>query len=300
VRVIASLASRQHGVVARRQLLESGVSRRTIEGALVRGALHPVHLGVYSAGHAVLGFRGRWMAAVLASGPDSVLSHRAAAQLWDLLEWTRPALEVTRPRNFRRRPGIAAHRSTLPGDERTSVDGIPVTSVPRTILDLAAVLGRSKLERAMNEAEVRGLTDRLSLPDLLERHPRRRGAATLRSILDRGSGRGVPVNDLEGSFAALIASHGLPSPRFNGDLAVRGRFIRPDAMWVREKLIVELDGRAVHGTVRAFETDRERDRLLVSEGWRVIRVTWRQLREDPLAVAADLRAALGPATASTL
>ncbi len=181
------------------------------------------------------------------------------------------------------------------------VDGIPVTSVPRTILDLAGVLDREGLERAINEAEVRGLRDRLSVSDLLERHPGRRGSAALRVIFgDSTTGRGVTANEFEGEFARLVAAHGLPSPRFNADLSIRGRFLKPDAMWEREKLIVELDGRATHGTRQAFESDRARDRLLLLEGWRVARVTWLQLRDSPEAVLAELRELLTQAAASTL
>ncbi len=203
-RVIAALAEQQHGVVARRQLGSLKLGRRAIEERLARGRLHPIHRGVYAVGHTVLSDKGRWIAAVLASGPGAVLSHRTAAQLWRL---TRRSirLEVTRPGYFRRRPGITAHRSSLPEDERAALDGIPVTSVPRTILDLAAVLDRRQLERAMNEVEVRGLTDRLSVPDLLSRYPRRRGTAALRAILGKEAAvRGVTVNDFEGLFAALI------------------------------------------------------------------------------------------------
>jgi very-short-patch-repair endonuclease len=181
----------------------------------------------------------------------------------------------------------------LPADERTVVDGIPVTSVPRTVLDLAAVLPKQRLERALNEVEVQGLTDRLSIPDLLARYPRRRGSAVLRSLLGEGAAaRGVTKNDFEERFAALVDSHGLPKPRFNADLAIRGRFFSVDCLWANERLIVELDGGAVHGTPRAFESDRERDRLLLADGWRVMRVTWRQLRDQGAAIASDVRKAL--------
>jgi very-short-patch-repair endonuclease len=173
------------------------------------------------------------------------------------------------------------------------VDGIAVTTVSRTILDLAAVVPRRQLERALNEAEVLGLTDTLSVPDLLGRYPRRRGAAVLRALLDDDAApRGVPHNDLEERFAALIERKGLSRPRFNADVVAGGRFFSVDCLWREQGLIVELDGRAVHGTRKAFESDRERDRLLIAEGWRVMRVTWRQLRDQDAAVAADLRRAL--------
>lgn len=292
-RLLAELGRRQHGVVARAQLLERGVSRRAVEVRLQRGSLHPLHRGVYAVGHGKLTMRGKWMGAVLAGGPGAALSHRSAAALWRI----RPRgseIEITRPKKFRGRPGIAAHCSALPADEVTMIDGVPVTTVPRTIFDLASMATMRQVERAFNEAEVRQLRDSLSIPDLLERYPGRRGAAVLRAIVgDEAKFSGVTRNDFEERFAHLVDAHGLPRPRFNADIAVRGRFFEADALWTGAKLIVELDGRAAHGTKRAFETDRERDRLLQADGWRVVRVTWRQLRDGEAAIAADLRAILG-------
>lgn len=146
------------------------------------------------------------------------------------------------------------------------------------------------LERAMNEAEVLALTSRVSVRELLDRYPRRRGAAALRRLLDEGAeSRGITKEELEARFAAVLAAHGVPAPRRNADIAVRGRYFNIDCLWRRERVIVELDGRAVHGTDRAFESDRQRDRLLLVEGWRVMHVTWAQLRDEPDAVIGDLR-----------
>jgi hypothetical protein len=176
-------------------------------------------------------------------------------------------------------------------DEVEEVDGIPVTSVSRTLFDLAGVIGRREIEQALNEAEVRRLTSRVSLPALLERYPRRRGAASLRALL-RDASSGVTRSELEERFATLIESHGIPKPRRNADVAVRGRFFKADCLWQRQRVIVELDGRAVHGTAQAFEADRKRDRLLVGEGWKVFHLTWLQVRDDAAEVVADLRRAL--------
>ena len=172
------------------------------------------------------------------------------------------------------------------------MDGIPVTSIHRTLLDLAGVLTRRRLERALNEAEVRRLTDRLSLPALLARHPRRRGAATLRELLAERRHVDVTRNDFEEQFLALLDRNRLPRPRMNASLWIRGRFFEPDCLWRERRLMVELDGREVHATDAAFEDDRERDRILLAEGWRTARVTWRQLRDQPDEVIADLRRAL--------
>jgi very-short-patch-repair endonuclease len=230
------------------------------------------------------------MAAVLSAGPAAVLSHRSAAQLWQLLPFSPIAAEVTRPTRFRSRAGICGHCCLFLPDEITEVQAIPVTTVPRTALDLAAISSKRQIEKALNEIEVRGLTDRLSIPDLLARYPGKQGTAMLRAAqADQERPSGVTRNEFEDRLVALLDRIDLPRPRLNADVAVRGRFFEADCLWAEQRVIVELDGRAVHGTRRAFEKDRERDRLLQAEGWRVIRITWRQLRDDAPAVIADLR-----------
>ena len=164
-----------------------------------------------------------------------------------------------------------------------------MTSPFRTLFDLAGMLSRRQLERALNEVEVRRLTDRTSLHELIGRHPRRGGVKVLRELLASKQPGGVARNDFEEAFVALLDEQRLPRPRLNATLALRGRFFEPDCMWERQRLLVELDGRAAHGTERAFERDRERDRILLVEGWSSARVTWLQLRDEPEAVAADLR-----------
>ncbi len=138
----------------------------------------------------------------------------------------------------------------------------------------------------------------MSLSELLLRHPRRHGAANLRPLLDAGAHVGITRSELEERFLALVDAQGLPHPRLNADLAIAGRFFQVDCLWADRRLVIELDGRSVHGTLLAFEQDRERDRLLVADGWRVARITWRQLRDDAPAVAADLRRLLHRVTAA--
>lgn len=229
------------------------------------------------------------MAAVLACGPEAVLSHRSAGQLWRLIPRAPALPEITRPRTSRRREGIVCHRAPVPDEETDVVDGLPVTSPFRTLFDLAAMLSKRQLERALHEAEVARLTDRVSLPQLIERYPGRRGVAKLRLLLAAPEPAGITRNEMEELFVALIDTHDLPHPRLNPTLALRGRLLEPDAMWPAARLLVELDGRAVHGTRRAFESDRQRDRILLAEGWRSLRLTWRQLQDEPAAIAADLR-----------
>ncbi|HEX7280019.1 MAG TPA: type IV toxin-antitoxin system AbiEi family antitoxin domain-containing protein [Solirubrobacterales bacterium] len=290
---IAELARRQHGMVARAQLGAMGMGEGAIEGRVKRGQLHPFHRGVYKVGYRRIGRSGEWMAAVLASGSGACLSHRSAARLWRLIppgaEWA----EITCPPPRRaRRNGIVCHEGAIAEDEREVVDEIAVTSPFRTIFDLAAILDLRELERAFHEAEVQGLRDRVSLPMLLERYPGRRGARSLRAILGSEEPVGVTRNDFEEAFLALVDARGLPRPRMNADLAVRGRFFEIDALWEQRRVAVELDSRSVHGAKKRFESDRQRDRILVAEGWNTMRVTWRQLQKEPDEIAADLSALL--------
>ncbi|MGH7497474.1 MAG: DUF559 domain-containing protein [Gemmatimonadales bacterium] len=230
------------------------------------------------------------MAAVLSAGPDAVLSHRSAGALWRILPPMSILPEVTRASRCQPRSGLRSHCCAMRPDEITHVDGVPVTSAPRTVLDIAELSTVHQVEKMLNELEVRGITDELSIPALLERYPRKRGTRKLRALLaDETAVRGVTRKKLEQRFSELLESTDLPRPRLNADVAVRGRFFEADCLWADQRLIVELDGRAVHGTSRSFEKDRERDRLLQSAGWRVVRITWRQLREDAPALIADLR-----------
>jgi hypothetical protein len=232
------------------------------------------------------------MAAVLAAGEGAVLSHRSAAMLWGIRDSARSRIDVTAAKGVHSRSGISIHEAVLPADEVTAKDGVPVTTPPRTLLDLAAVAPRA-VERAINEAEVLRLTDHLSLADLVARHPGRRGVAAIRRVLDAGvAGATVTRSRLERAFLEFLDRAGLPRPEVNAHLEISGTLTEVDVVWRSARLIVELDGFAAHGTRRAFERDRARDRALQAAGWRVIRITWRQLHERPDVLAAELRALL--------
>ena len=230
------------------------------------------------------------MAAVLAGGPGAVLSHRSAAAHWGIRP-DNPSIQVTSARRRRSRRGLSFYRSYLPHDEVTTHAGIPVTTVPRTLFDLAAVVSKGQLNRAVSEAEIRRLWDPLSLNDLLTRHPRRPGAAALRAVLAT-PGANITRSDLEDLFLRLLEAARLPRPEANVLIEVNGVWIEVDCIWREQRLIVELDGHATHSTRSAFESDRARDRALIAAGWRVMRITWRQLCNEPGALADDLRAAL--------
>jgi predicted transcriptional regulator of viral defense system len=182
---LADLAARQYGVVARGQLLRLGLEPGAIGRRLRGGRLHRLHPGVYAVGHRLIPREGRWMAAVLASGPDAVLSHWSAAALWGIRASSRERIDITVSHRTRSSPLIHRHISSVPDDERTLEEGIPVTTVPRTIFDLAAPESADVIQNLLREAEHLELWDRLSLRDLIERYPARRGVRTVRLALER-------------------------------------------------------------------------------------------------------------------
>ena len=291
--LLARGAEGQHGVVSRGQLSEWGLKASAIDRRLRLGRLHPLHPGVYAVGHRVISREGRWMAAVLACGPRAVLSHRSAAALWGVREPSGRAIEVTVATKSRSRGAIHRHFAALPPDEMTNHLGIPVTTVPRTIFDLAAVSSADAVEHALRESEYLRLHDRLSLPDLLARYPGRRGCGTIRECLrrraDLPAGRARSWLELE--FLPFLRRNGLPRPQLIVWLQVGGKSIQVDCLWPG-RVVVELDGFAGHGTRVAFREDRARDRRLRVAGYGVTRLAPEQLDEEPDEIAADLRALL--------
>jgi very-short-patch-repair endonuclease len=290
--LIAGLAERQHGVVAREQLVGLGIGADAIDGRLRAQRLLPLYRSVYAVGHRNRSRASRWMAAVLACGPGAFLSHQSAGAEWGVC---RPGslVHVTAGRKRRRRDGIVFHRCELPPDEVTTKNNIPLTTVPRTLFDLAAVLDRRQLERAVNEAEVLGLVDELSLPDLLERYPRRPGARNVRAVLDRRSaGSSYTRSDLEEMFLRFAAEAGLPRPETN--ISIEG--FEVDCVWREQRLVIEVDGWQTHRTRAAFEHDRHKLRILQAARWRCVPVTFLQLRDDPRGLARDVRRLLATAT----
>lgn len=293
-RAVAELAVRQHGVVARRQLGELGLGRRAIDHRVETGRLHVIFRGVYAVGHPGLSPDGHRMAAVLAGGEEAVLSHRSAAVLWGIRASGARAHELAVPAPRRSRPRLIQRRCNLASDEVTDVRGTPVTTVPRTLLDLAVVLGRRELRRALHEAEVRRLWDAVSLSTMVERHAGRRGAGVLRALLAEGEiGTRMTRSELEARFLQLVTDTRLPAPRSNLRLPLGGEAVEVDFAWPEHRLVAELDGHATHATRAGFERDRQRDRALAATGWRVVRITWRQLRDEPDQVIADLATMLG-------
>jgi predicted transcriptional regulator of viral defense system len=287
---IARVAAGQHGVVACWQLKRMGIGDDAVKLRIRNARLHRIYRGVYAVGHTVVPIRGQRMAAVLTAGGGAVLSDRDAAAEWSMLRKTSGRIHVTAPRALRPRRGLLLHCRRLPADEVTCLDGIPITTVPRTIFDLAATEPRRRVEQALHESEVQRLTDALSLPDLVERYPHTPGVRTIRAILaERGAGETITREGLVDLFLAFGDELRFPRPLTDYWITANGRSYECDAVYLEQRVIVELDGYATHSTRRKFESDRVRDRDLQLAGWIVVRVTWHQLRHERDALARDLR-----------
>lgn len=275
-------------MATRPDLLELGVTRRQIERRLESGRITALHEGVYLLAP-VAPPLAHELAAVLACGPGAVLSHASAGHVWSLIPHVPkpPRPEVTIPGRDVRPPRVRVHRvrSFGPG-ETTTHKHIPITTAARTLLDLAPTLEPRQLEQAMAEALRRRLTRPAALHSLLARCSGRPGVPKLRSLLE-----GNPAftrSELEERFLALVREASLPAPELNAALDP----YEIDFLWREERLALEADSWDFHSDRKAFEEDRRRDANLVARGYRVIRVTWRQIAEEPLAVIARVAAAL--------
>jgi very-short-patch-repair endonuclease len=241
------------------------------------------------------------MAAVLAAGTEAVLSHASAAALWGLTPSVPQPPDVTVPRSSRSTPCLRRHCSFLAPDEVAKKNAIPVTCVARTLFDMAGQSKPWEFERLVREAEFLKLPQAPSLTELYTRHPRRRGARLVRLTLEGLSefGSGATRSPLEDRFLRFVRRAGLPMPETNVRLQFAGVIYEVDCLWRKAGVIVELDGHMAHGTRAAFEGDRERDRRMQVAGWRVIRVTWRQL-QTPGPLARDLGKFLTPVNESAI
>lgn len=288
-RVIAAIATRQFGVLSHRQLLAAGVGVEALKWRLGTGRLHIIHRGVYAAGHRVLGARARWSAAVLACGRGAVLSHRDGGMLWGLVAFARGNIDVTVPveSGGGRHPGIRLHRTRyLPPDGVTRVDGIPVTSLARTLLDLSDVMGRAGLEHVLARASERRF-DLRTLGPFLDRHPGRRCAGVLHAIVEEQTVT-LTRSELERRFLALCTDHGLPRPLANQRL----HGLEVDFHWPEHGLVLETDGYAYHRTRAQLDADHARQNILVLAGMRVVRYSHGKVTHRAAEVAAELRRAL--------
>jgi predicted transcriptional regulator of viral defense system len=292
-RALATLAERQHGVVSLRQLIAIGFSRDAIDLRLDRWHLRLVHREVYAVGHAKLGRHGRWMAAVLAYGDRSLLSHRSAAELWGFARQPAGIVDVTAPQGRQgvgRRAGVFIHRGKLDPEDRTELSGIPVTTAARTLFDLAESVRLKQLESAWEEADRLSLLELTAVERVCDRGRGRRALKSIRLLLSQGRAAAESTHSpLESDFSHFCHEHRLPPPIFNA--LVIG--FEVDALWPAQHVIVELDGFAFHHHRAAFERDRARDSALQVAGYRTLHVTHRRLHGEPAIVATQIRTMLG-------
>jgi very-short-patch-repair endonuclease len=268
------LAEGQWGVVFRAQL-RGVVAPAAIDAWVRRGRLHVVHRGVYAVGHRVLGVEGRRLAAVLACGPGAVLSHRSAAAHSGLLASDQQRVEVTAPRGRHGAPGIRLHRArSLDARDTTTHEAIPITTVARTLLDLAATVRADRLERAYAQALHLRLYDHTAITDVIARANGHRGTTALAQATAREPK--LTKSDWETRLLTLIRNAGLPEPLVNHPLTAPDYgHCWLDFYWPQHRLVVETDSWHAHGTRAAFENDRARDAALQQTGLRVLRFTWR-------------------------
>jgi very-short-patch-repair endonuclease len=294
-RVIAGLATRQHGVVARWQLTSAGVTRDQIDWRLTLGRLHELHRGVYLVGHVATPQYAQEMAALLAFRLEAVLSHRSAAALWQLLPYpaTTPVWVTIAPERSAERPNIKTFRATLDRKDIRHRHRMALTSPPRTILDLAAQLGDETLERVVSEAAFHSLATESELHVQLKRNPHKRGNARLRRILDLPGGPKRTRSPAEVQMLRLLRRAGITG--FETNARIRGYEV--DFLWRELNLVVEVDGYDAHSGRWAFERDRVKIAHLQAHGLDVIPVTPRRLRDDPDGFVALLLGALERADA---
>ena len=283
----AWLADRQAGVASRRQLLELGVSDDAIRHRLRAKRWRAIHRGVYLVGVFSPSQRARWIAAILAAGPGSVLSHLSSAQAQELARERNVVGVTVSGRGARRLSGVVVHRvRRLDPADVTRVGGLPVTTVPRTLLDLAETESFDRLRKIAEEAERRELLDLAAIGACMKRNPGRRGLA----LLDRLLREYLPVDGanegIEREFQRFVAEYGFPQPQCN--VLVGGLLV--DFYWPEAKLVVELDSRGFHSHWSATERDHERDAKLMRLDIHTLRVTSRRLSHDRDGLAGDIEA----------
>jgi very-short-patch-repair endonuclease len=279
-----------HGVVTRQELLADGLGRGAIAHRLRNGRLFPKYDGVYAVGRPDLTVLGERRAIVLACGDGAVLSHRSAGAAWGLRAGGGTTWEVIVPSDRRPDAPVHTYRHHLTADAVTDLDGIPTTTVARTLLDLAAVIAPHQLRRAVEQSVQLELFDLTAIADVLDAHPRRPGRRHLLALVEDLQDHGVTRtrSDVEAAFLQLCLDHHLPRPQVNHYDNGRER----DFRWADHRLVVEVDGWAYHRSREAFNTDRRRDREALADGYRVARFTATEVLRTPAAVAAELRGLL--------
>jgi very-short-patch-repair endonuclease len=289
--LIAELAAHQHGVVARWQLLEAGVTRHQVGERLRTGRLHELHRGVYLVGHEILPPYAREMAALLACPSAAVLSHRTAASLWKLLAYPAPgAVCVTvPPERSVERPNLEIHRAHIQGRDIRHRHRLALTSPPRTVLDLAAALEEAELESLVADAHYRKLARERELRAQLASYPNKPGSGKLRRVLELEGGAQRTRSGGERAMLGLLRDAGIRG--FECNARIHGYEV--DFLWRDREMAVEVDGWDGHSGRGAFERDRLKAATLGANGITVMPVTGRQIRDDPGGVVDRVMRALG-------
>ena len=285
---IAALAEERHAVLTEAEIVALGVSVDQLRYRARTGRLHRLYPKVYAVGHTNLTPRGRWRAAVLACGPEAALSCQSAGAFHAIRQTARSAIDVSTPKRGRKgHTGIDLHRvRTLDPRDVTVIDHIRVTTVARTLVDLAEILDESALENAIQQSEMRGLLDVRKTLEAIERVHGRRGAHVLRDLLDDTSP--PTMNEIEQRFFDLCRRASLPLPQTQVTV---GPYV-VDFLWPEQRVVVETDGAKVHRTHRAFEHDKVKAADLAVFGLTYVPVTWRRLTRTPEEIEGTIRAVL--------
>jgi very-short-patch-repair endonuclease len=290
----AEIAAEAWGIVTAAELRECGLTSNAISARKRIGWLHQLYRGVYALGHPNPPWEGRLLAAVKACGPDALLSHYSAAELWGFVDRLDRLPDVTvGASGSRNRRGIRIHRSeSLALEDRRVHAAIPVTSPARTLLDLASMLDEHRVRRAVRRAQGLGRVTLRQLGRVLDRYPRRRGSGVVRAAI--GAGAAPTRSERESDVLDLIIDGGLAHPDVNRPLLIGGRRVIPDFRWPKQHLVLEVDSTAWHENPLARADDRERQALLEAYGERVVRVHWREAILRPARTLRQLAAAGAP------
>jgi Protein of unknown function (DUF559) len=295
---VAAIAEMQLGVISRQQLREKGLSDTGIAEAVARGRLHPIFHSVFGVGHGPLTVHARLLAATIACGNGSVVSHGTSAWLLGLREWRPLDVDVIAPvESGRKIRGVRRRFVPPPGPDEIEVRaGVPTTNPSRTIVDNAGTLSRVALGDLIEEAAARRALN-ISQIDAILDGPPRRGARNLLRQLEpwRRYKPGIHLRSrMEAKLLPLLTRAGLPVPECNVRLGFGGKRLELDFLWRKAKLVVETDGGRTHDNPRAGARDSERNRALISRGYHVRRIGWEELRDRPDAVMTELRTLLSP------
>lgn len=292
---LAKLAASQHGVVTRTEALSLGLTPSAIDRRCRKGVLRRLHDGVYAHAAVPAGLRQTLLAICRWAGGGTAASHRSAAHLWRFDGYDDSILEISGPRRLRSSKVISHVTIPIPIEDMRQVEGIPVTSPERTLVELAAVEGPDRLEDALDTALRRRLTTVRRMQLRVRAEGGRKGIGKLRKLLAERDGEGRPSESrFETRLHRVLDDHGLPPTRqftiWNG-----GDFVaRVDFCFVEAKLIVEADGYQWHSSRRAWQRDRERRNELTEMGWRVIQLTWDDVTRHAARTVERLRALLQP------